>query len=137
MGLVQELTDRFVVVAHLTTAWTASRLADCPSLTYGTCPDVVTERVPPALEKGVEALRLGYEECLDRARDCRTPVGVIVLFLLGVLCGVLITACLCGGLFLVSPLRRRAAAPLAAPAEGSREETIVRFAGPVSPSVLR
>jgi hypothetical protein len=134
-SLARVLTDRFVVVTHLATAWKASRLAECPSLVCGSCPEVVTDRVPPALEKGVEALRLGYAECLDRARECRVPAGPIILFLFGVLVGLLIAACLLGGLLLFSPLRRQGSVP--AITSTAVDETVVKFSGPSSPLLRR
>eukprot|EP00972_Heterocapsa_arctica_P101492 14956541-Heterocapsa_arctica.AAC.1 len=76
----------------------ASRLAECPSLVCSSCSEIVTDWGPPALEKGVQALHLGYVECLERARECRVPAEPIILFLVWALVGLLIAACLLGGL---------------------------------------
>ena len=136
MGLVQEVTDRFVVFAHLLTAWKASKLSECPSLSCGTCPDVAIERVPPALEKGLETLRIGYEECLGRARDCQSSNGVIILFWLGVLCGVILTVFVWAGLFLLSRFKPRSPTSSARSNE-YKEELIARPPGPATPATLR
>jgi len=147
MGLVQDFTDHLSVFAHLITAWKATRLSECPSVVCGACPDVAVERVPVALEKGVDVLRLGYEECLERARGCHSSSGLFVLFWVGVLCGVLLTVLVGGLLYVVTRLRRRETRSTKS-RDGSRnksvgapeefpEETVSRYSGPVSPSLRR